>query len=62
MWKNHKVVLDGIVRNISLTIKDKSIGSIDVYDINSNGYYMVKLLLFTYKLHEITTADGHVLN
>ena len=47
--KNHKVILDEMVKYIYLVIKEQVIGAINEDDMKSHGYYILKLLSLNYK-------------
>ena len=49
VWKNHKVILDEMVKYIYLVIKEQVIGAINEDDMKSHGYYILKLLSLNYK-------------
>ena len=59
---NNKVILDGMVLNISPMNKEQAVGAIDAYYIKSHGYCIVKLLSLPYKMNERTIVYGQIFN
>ena len=56
--KNHKVILDITVHNISPMIKYEYIGEIYSDGMKSHSYCMVTFLSFPYTLNEIIIVYG----
>ena len=58
----YKVIIDGMVQNISLMLKVKSIGIINEYGTNLHGYYIIKLISLMYTLNGRKIDYGNILN